>query len=125
MGAYLARRMLLMIPTLFGMTLVVYFIMAAAPGDMVDMVMSKDGEIQAGDRRAKLRYLERRYGLDRPLIVQYGRWLNKVSLLGCKTSDEIKFTEEEEASIKAMIDEQIKGRQERTICFEVARTMAQ
>jgi microcin C transport system permease protein len=124
MGAYLARRMLLMIPTLLGMTMVVFFVMAAAPGDMVDMVMSQSGEMQAGDRRARLRYVERRYGLDRSLLVQYGRWLNKVSPFGFLTSDQIIYTSEQETSAKAIIGKRIEGREHRQIIFEVARTVA-
>ena len=124
MGAYLVRRMLLMIPTLFGMTLVVFFIMAAAPGSTVDMIMSKEGEMQAGDRRARLRYFERRYGLGRPLIVQYGRWLNKVSPIGFRTSDEKLFDEAEQQEARQVLAGAV-PEAHRQVSFETVRTVAQ
>ncbi len=124
MGAYLVRRLLLMVPTLFGMTLVVFFIMAAAPGSTVDMIMSKEGEMQAGDRRARLRYFERRYGLGRPVVVQYGRWINKVSPLGFRTSDELTFDEDQEQEVREAIARRVDEAHVK-VCFEAIRTMAQ
>jgi len=82
MLTYLIRRILLLIPTLLGITLVVFFIMKAAPGDVSEMLLSRDGEMRAGDRAARLAYINERYGLDDPAVVQYGRWLHKVSPVG-------------------------------------------
>ena len=82
MTAYVIRRILLMVPTLLGMTLVVFFIMAAAPGDVADMLISRDGQMKPGDRQARIEYIKKRYGLDDPLPVQYLRWLHGVSPIG-------------------------------------------
>lgn len=82
MATYLIRRILLMLPTLLGMTAVVFFIMAAAPGDVAELLISREGEMRAGDRQARLEYIRQRFGLDQPAPVQYLRWLNKVSPLG-------------------------------------------
>lgn len=81
MTAYLIRRLALMLPTLLGITAVVFFIMSAAPGDVSQMLLGPDGEMRAGDA-AKVDYLAERYGLDQPAPVQYVRWLGKVSPVG-------------------------------------------
>ncbi len=88
MATYLIRRILLMIPTLLGMTAVVFFVMKASPGDVTQMLLSRDGEMRAGDRAARAEYLNKRYGLNDPLLVQYGNWLNKISPIGAWTIDE-------------------------------------
>jgi len=82
MLSYLLRRLLLMVPTLFGITLVVFVVMAAAPGgiSMQSLVDSMNMEPEA--RKALEDYYNRLYGLDQPAPVQYLRWLNNISPLG-------------------------------------------
>ncbi len=89
MVTYITRRILLMFPTLLGMMAVVFFIMKAAPGNVADILLSGEGEMQANEKRVRTAYLSRRYGLDKPVIVQFGRWLNKVSPIGFRTSSEV------------------------------------
>ncbi len=85
MTTYLLRRTLLIIPTLLGITAVVFFVMKAAPGDVAEMLISPDGEMKAQERQELIAYIQQRYGLDQPTLVQYGRWLNKVSPIGFAT----------------------------------------
>lgn len=87
MTTYIVRRILLMIPTLLGMTAVVFFIMSAAPGDVAEMLISREGEMKAGDRAARVEYIKQRYGLDDPAMVQYFRWLHRISPLGVYESE--------------------------------------
>ena len=72
MRAYLIRRLLLIIPTLFILTIIVFLSVRFIPGDVIDVIA---GRIEwmgvAVDREA----LERRLGLDVPVYVQYGRWI--------------------------------------------------
>lgn len=82
MLTYLFRRLLLMVPTLLGVTAVVFFIMVAAPGDVAEMLLSREGEMAPGDRAARVEYIRERYGLDDPAVVQYVRWLHKISPIG-------------------------------------------
>jgi len=84
MLSYIARRLLLVIPTLLGITLLVFFVMALSPGSVTTMLRSAEGDMRAEDRRRVEDYLRKRYGLGDPLIVQYGRWLNHVSPFGVK-----------------------------------------
>lgn len=82
MLTYVIRRLILMVPTLIGVTLVVFFVMALSPGGVGGQHLSEGGEMQAKDRQAMRDYYNKRYGLDRPYIIQYLRWLNRVSPFG-------------------------------------------
>ncbi len=70
MRTYIIRRLLLMIPTLFLVSLVVFFLVRLIPGDIVDAMQAivPDVELDRDQIRAEL-------GLDDPIFVQYGRWL--------------------------------------------------
>ena len=73
MRAYIIRRLLLIIPTLFILSILVFLSVRFLPGDIIDaMVAEMEGYGAGGiDREA----LERMLGLDVPVYVQYGRWL--------------------------------------------------
>lgn len=85
MGTYLLRRLLLLIPTLIGMTMVIFLVMACSPGGITASLMSNEGMLRPQEKEQLQEYLKARYGLDKPLPVQYLRWLNKVSPIGFKT----------------------------------------
>lgn len=82
MLTYLIRRLLLIIPTLIGMTWIVFTVMSNAPGGIEATVMPRDAQLKPEERQALQKYLNKRYGLDKPKIVQYLRWLNKISPVG-------------------------------------------
>ena len=73
MRAYLAKRLLLVIPTLLGVASVVFLIMRVIPGDVALLILGGDdgGRID----RAQLAAMHRQLGLDQPLLVQFGHWL--------------------------------------------------
>jgi microcin C transport system permease protein len=83
MGTYLARRLLLMIPTLLGITFLVFMLVALAPGGIgATLTASAGGNLQASSGVAvQQAYLEERYGLNDPVVVQYVRWLGRISPL--------------------------------------------
>src|SRR5882672_5810436 len=87
MISYLLRRLLLVIPTLIGMTMLVFFVMALSPGGAGADLGRGEG-MRPEERRALQKYLNERYGLDKPLIVQYLRWLNRVSPIGLKVKED-------------------------------------
>ena len=83
MRAYIIRRLLLIIPTLFILTILVFLSVRFIPGDVIDamvaeMAMTGFAGPGAIDREA----LERALGLDVPVHVQYGRWLGGILLHG-------------------------------------------
>ena len=72
MRAYIIRRLLLIIPTLFLLTIIVFLSVRFIPGDVIDAMMGKQEFVTNRIDRAAL---ERMLGLDVPVHVQYGRWL--------------------------------------------------
>ncbi len=79
MWAYIARRLLLMIPTLIGLTFLVFMLIALSPGGIGASLGAAGGQMDTSSRAQQQAYLEDRYGLDSPVIVQYLRWLSRVS----------------------------------------------
>src|ERR671933_129923 len=69
MATYLARRLLLLMPVMFGVTVVVFSMMHLAPGD--------PAVVRAGPRATPtiLDEVRRYLGLDQPLVVQYLTWV--------------------------------------------------
>lgn len=74
MLTYLMKRMLELIPTLFGITLISFFIIHLAPGKPTDIFTELNPKITPEAREK----LEKYYGLDKPIIVQYGLWLKRI-----------------------------------------------
>ena len=79
MRAYIIRRLLLLLPTLFVLSVLVFLSVRFIPGDVIDVMV---GEMQFMvidiDREGVLHML----GLDVPMYVQYGRWLEGIFLHG-------------------------------------------
>ncbi len=67
MLSYIIKRLLIAIPTLFLITTMAFFMMRAAPGSPFDIERKLPPEIE--------RNIKEHYGLDKPLIVQYGDYL--------------------------------------------------
>jgi ABC-type dipeptide/oligopeptide/nickel transport system permease component len=72
MYSYLIRRILMLVPVFLAVSLVIFLILHFIPGDPIDNLLKVGSSPQA---RAEM---EARYGLDQPLVVQYGIWLSKV-----------------------------------------------
>ena len=88
---YLLRRLLLMIPTLFGITLVVFTIMAMSPGGLTGAALVGGADLKPEQKQARIDYYNKRYGLDDPAPLQYLRWLNNVSPIGFEYDDDRKI----------------------------------
>lgn len=71
MGGYLARRLLQMVPLVFGISVIVFMVLVMAPGDPVDLLLAGNPKVRAEDIQA----LRKIYGLDDPLHVRYVKWL--------------------------------------------------
>lgn len=80
MWLYAARRVLLTIPILFGVTIICFALVQIAPGDPIQNLLSPTAS--AADA-ARLRVA---YGLDQPLPIQYVIWLGKVLVGNLGTS---------------------------------------
>ena len=82
MITYLVRRVLLMVPTLIGITLVVFVVMAASPGGISAQSLVEGQNLEPAAKKALEDYYNRLYGLDQPAPIQYLRWLNSISPAG-------------------------------------------
>ena len=79
MRSYFLKRLLLMVPTLLGISLVSFSIIHLAPGDPAALKLSD--EQRAGNPEQIIAETRALYGLDQPLPVQYVRWLKRILLL--------------------------------------------
>ena len=77
MLSYIIKRVLWMIPLLIGISLISFFIMHLAPGDITNNEGAFNPKSSA-ESRQKLREL---YNLDKPVIVQYGLWMKRMVTL--------------------------------------------
>ena len=69
---YIANRLLLMLPTLVGVAVLVFFLLRVVPGDVVEVKLRADG----GAVSQEVIDMERkRLGLDKPLLSQFGDWM--------------------------------------------------
>ena len=70
---FIFTRLSLVIPTFFGMTLLAFFLIRLVPGDPIETLAGERG-IDA----ARHAVLLKEYGLDQPIMVQYGIYIGKV-----------------------------------------------
>src|SRR2546423_2653793 len=82
MGSYLAKRVLLMVPTLLGISLISFFIIQLAPGDPAALKLG-DSAQAVNPALAEQIVNETRadYGLDRLIYLQYFSWLKRIVTL--------------------------------------------
>lgn len=71
---YLSKRLLMMIPLLLGITLISFVVIHLAPGEPTDLQtdLNPQASVEAKER------LRAQYDLDKPLPVQYGKWLGRL-----------------------------------------------
>ncbi len=82
MSAYIIRRLLLIIPTLFILTILVFLSVRFIPGDIVDLIEGSMEYMSAGMEEIDREAVERMLGLDVPVWMQYGRWMGDILLHG-------------------------------------------
>ena len=99
MAAYFLRRILLLIPTLLGITFLVFSITRFVPGGPIDQMMmsmqAAEGEVASAGAteqstieipEAAMEALNEHYHLDRSFVVAYGYWLKDLLMLDLGTS---------------------------------------
>ncbi|OOY25893.1 glutathione ABC transporter permease GsiC [Thioclava sediminum] len=72
MGSYILKRLLLAVPVIFGITVIVFLIMAMIPGDPATAIL---GSYATPENVARL---NRDLGLDQPLVARYFIWLGNM-----------------------------------------------
>jgi peptide/nickel transport system permease protein len=71
MRVYVLKRLVIAGVTLLGMSVLIFVLMRLAPGNITDIIFESAGYVDEADRRR----LEIELGIDRPVPVQYARWL--------------------------------------------------
>ncbi|MGJ8455485.1 ABC transporter permease [Pseudothermotoga sp. U03pept] len=80
--SYLLRRVITSVPTVFFVVFVVFIAIHLVPGDVVDMMLGTQNYLT----QEQINQLYKQYGLDKPLIVQFGVWLKNLFALDFGTS---------------------------------------
>jgi peptide/nickel transport system permease protein len=70
---YLARRLVLLVPVVLGVSVIVFLVLHLAPGDPAEIMLGSQAT------REDLVRLRADLGLDQPLHVQYGRWVGRLT----------------------------------------------
>ncbi len=82
MTEYILRRFLLLVPMLFVISAMVFFLIQLPPGDFMSTFIAnlEEGGVRVSDEQAAA--LRRQYGLDRPAVLQYAIWIRNIVLEG-------------------------------------------
>src|SRR5687767_13234729 len=83
MARYVVKRLLLMVPTLLGVAVIIFFLMRVVPGDIVELRFAGEG---ASVSRENLDKERARLGLDEPLWKQFVTWIWGIVRLDFGTS---------------------------------------
>ncbi len=75
MGTYLWRRLLLFIPSLFGMSVIIFVLMRLVPGDVAHILVYESGTEYSKAAEKQVQKIREELGLNRPLVVQYASWI--------------------------------------------------
>jgi peptide/nickel transport system permease protein len=69
--AYVVRRLVLMLVTLFGISVIIFVLLRVVPGNIVDILFAAAGYVDPADKAN----LERELGLDQSIVMQYLHWI--------------------------------------------------
>ncbi len=80
LGQYITRRLLLIIPTFLGITLITFLVIQLSPGNPAAMKIGRGEQGFLGDEMTREIVEQTRalYGLDKPVFIRYGIWLKRV-----------------------------------------------
>ena len=77
MGKYFLRRLLLAIPTIFGVTILIFLAMRVIPGDPLRSIIGEGQIYVLSDK--ELAEVKASLGYDKPLVIQYLAWMQDVA----------------------------------------------
>ncbi|MBV8849436.1 MAG: ABC transporter permease [Methylobacteriaceae bacterium] len=75
MASYLTRRLMLMAVTLFGISVIIFFLLRVVPGNIVDILFDSAGMVNPAEKVK----IERELGLDKSIPVQYLAWIGGIA----------------------------------------------
>ncbi len=80
MRKYIARRLLLFVPSLLGATLLIFVLLRLVPGDIAEIIVYQAGSESSAIQQKQVQQIRTELGLDRPVAEQYLRWLGHAAL---------------------------------------------
>jgi peptide/nickel transport system permease protein len=78
MGTYIARRLIYMVVTLLVVSVLSFIIIQLPPGDVISTRIAQLQSTGMAINKQMAESMRQEYGLDRPVIVQYGKWMGKL-----------------------------------------------
>jgi peptide/nickel transport system permease protein len=72
---YVARRLLLFVPSLLGASLLIFILLRVVPGDIAEILVYQTGSESGAIQQRQIQKIRAELGLDRPVLVQYVAWL--------------------------------------------------
>ena len=75
MHQYVARRLLLFVPSLLGASILIFVLLRLVPGDIAEIVVYQAGAESSSVQQKRVQEIRTELGLDRPIVVQYLAWL--------------------------------------------------
>jgi len=72
---YVARRLLLFVPTLLGASLLIFVLLRLVPGDIAEILVYQSGTESSAIQQKQVQQIRAELGLDRPVAIQYLVWL--------------------------------------------------
>jgi peptide/nickel transport system permease protein len=82
MGRYVVKRLIYMVPTLFGMSIIAFLIIQLPPGDYLTSMISRMTESGENVDPAQVARLREVYGLADPVWLQYWKWISGIIFRG-------------------------------------------
>jgi peptide/nickel transport system permease protein len=75
MRSYVGRRLLLFVPSLLGVSILIFVIMRVVPGDIAEILVYQTGSESSAVQQKQIKQIRQELGLDRPIAAQYVAWL--------------------------------------------------
>lgn len=79
---YIVRRVLMMIPTLFAISVVTFVIIQLPPGDFFTTYISNLAAMGESVDQTVVESIKKDYGFGEPIYIQYGKWITKIVTQG-------------------------------------------
>jgi peptide/nickel transport system permease protein len=105
---YIIRRILWAIPTLFMISIIAFVVIQLPPGDFLTSYIAQirldEGDLAADEamRSGRIAVLRERYGLDKPIYVQYWKWITNIVLRG-----DFGYSFEQKIGVRSLIWERL------------------
>jgi len=78
MRSYIIRRILLIIPTVFFVTIIIFTTVRLIPGSVIDIMVADFSAYGGTVNEVTKKAIEHDLGMDAPIYVQYGRWVDQI-----------------------------------------------